>query len=46
LADDKVYGDKVKVAEINKKYSAEKHLLEHAQKAWEDLAAEIMELEG
>jgi ATP-binding cassette subfamily F protein 3 len=46
LADDKVYGDKSKLAEINKKYTAEKHLLDNAQKAWESLAAEIMELEA
>lgn len=46
LADDKIYGDKTKLADINKKYSAEKHLLDAAQKAWESLAAEIMELEG
>jgi ATP-binding cassette subfamily F protein 3 len=46
LADDKVYGDQAKLAEINKKYQADKHLLDAAQKSWEALAAEIMELEN
>ena len=46
LADDKVYGDQAKLAEINKKYQADKHLLDAAQKSWEALASEIMELEN
>jgi ATP-binding cassette subfamily F protein 3 len=45
LADDKVYGDQAKLAEINKRYQADKHLLDAAQKSWEALASEIMELE-
>lgn len=46
LADDKVYGDQAKLAEINKRYQADKHLLDAAQKSWEALASEIMELEN
>ena len=46
LADDKVYGDKVKLAEVNKKYLEAKNTLDKAQNAWESLAAEIMEIES
>lgn len=46
LASDAVYGDQAKLAEINKKYQADKHLLDAAQKSWEALASEIMELES
>jgi ATP-binding cassette subfamily F protein 3 len=46
LASDAVYADPAKLAEINKKYQAEKHLLDAAQKSWEALASEIMELES
>jgi ATP-binding cassette subfamily F protein 3 len=46
LASDAVYADQTKLAEINKKYLAEKHLLDAAQKSWEALASEIMELES
>jgi ATP-binding cassette subfamily F protein 3 len=46
LASDAVYGDQAKLAEINKKYQADKHLLDAAQQSWEALAAEIMELES
>ncbi|MET3113782.1 ATP-binding cassette subfamily F protein 3 [Pedobacter sp. CG_S7] len=46
LADDKVYGDKVKLAEVNKKYLSAKNTLDKAQNAWESLAAEIMEIES
>ena len=46
LASDAVYADQAKLAEINKKYLAEKHLLDAAQKSWEALASEIMELES
>jgi ATP-binding cassette subfamily F protein 3 len=46
LADDKIYGDKAKLAEVNKKYMEAKNNLDKAQNAWEELAAEIMEIEG
>jgi|EP01118_Nematostelium_gracile_P015116 ATP-binding cassette subfamily F protein 3 len=46
LASDAVYGDQAKLAEINKKYQADKHLLDAAQQSWEALASEIMELES
>ncbi|WP_316743295.1 ABC-F family ATP-binding cassette domain-containing protein [Pedobacter antarcticus] len=45
LADEKVYSDQTKLAEANKKYQAAKQKLDQAQQKWEDLAAEIMELE-
>lgn len=45
LADEKVYSDKVKLAETNKKYVAAKEMLDAAQNKWETLASEIMELE-
>lgn len=46
LADDKIYGDKTKLAEVNKKYQAAKNHLDQAQSVWETLAAEIMEMEA
>ena len=46
LASDAVYGNQAKLAEINKKYQADKHLLDAAQQSWEALASEIMELES
>ena len=45
LADEAVYGDQAKLAEANKKYQRAKQLLDTAQSKWENLAAEIMELE-
>lgn len=45
LAKEEVYSNQHKLAEANKKYLAEKALLDHAQKTWEKLATEIMELE-
>ncbi|WP_068402835.1 ABC-F family ATP-binding cassette domain-containing protein [Pedobacter cryoconitis] len=45
LADEAVYGDQAKLAEANKKYQHAKQLLDTAQSKWENLAAEIMELE-
>ncbi|MET4140160.1 ATP-binding cassette subfamily F protein 3 [Pedobacter sp. UYP1] len=45
LADEAVYGDQAKLAEANKKYQSAKQLLDTAQNKWENLAAEIMELE-
>lgn len=46
LAKEEVYSNQHKLAETNKKYLAEKVLLDHAQKTWEKVATEIMELEG
>jgi ATP-binding cassette subfamily F protein 3 len=46
LAKEEVFSNQGKLAEANKKYLAEKTLLDHAQKTWEELASEIMELEG
>ena len=46
LAKEEIFSNQHKLTEANKKYLAEKALLDHAQKTWEDLAAEIMELEG
>jgi ATP-binding cassette subfamily F protein 3 len=46
LADEKVYSDQAKLAEANKKYVTAKQLLDTAQNKWEELAAEIMELES
>ncbi|PYF69423.1 ABC-F family ATP-binding cassette domain-containing protein [Pedobacter nutrimenti] len=46
LADQQVYQDPVKLEQANQKYLAAKHQLDNAQNAWEDLAAEIMELES
>ncbi|HTM97355.1 MAG TPA: ABC-F family ATP-binding cassette domain-containing protein [Pedobacter sp.] len=46
LADEDVYSHKQKLEETNKRYLAEKALLDHAQSTWEELASEIMELEG
>ncbi|MEJ5995808.1 ABC-F family ATP-binding cassette domain-containing protein [Pedobacter sp. Du54] len=46
LASEEVYSNAHKLDETNKRYLAEKTLLDHAQKTWEELASEIMELEG
>jgi ATP-binding cassette subfamily F protein 3 len=46
LAKEEIYSDAKKLEETNKKYQSEKTQLDGAQKNWEDLAAEIMELEG
>ena len=46
LATEDVFGDAKKLAETNKNYQAQKALLDAAQQNWENLAAEIMELEG
>lgn len=46
LADENVYGEPSKLEEANKKYLATKKQLDTAQNSWEDLAAEIMEIEG
>lgn len=46
LADENVYGNPAKLADANKKYLEAKHLLDDAQNKWENLAAEIMEMES
>lgn len=46
LAQEEVFSDQKKLEAANKKYQSEKVVLEHAQKIWEELANEIMELEG
>jgi len=46
LADDNIYSDQTKLAEVNKRYLAAKKSLDAVQLAWEELAAEIMEIEG
>lgn len=46
LAKEEVFSNQRKLDETNKKYLAEKTLLDHAQKTWEELASEIMELEA
>ncbi|RZK43171.1 MAG: ABC transporter ATP-binding protein [Pedobacter sp.] len=46
LAQEEVYSNPNKLEAANKRYLAEKIMLDHAQKTWEELAAEIMELEG
>ncbi len=46
LAKEEVFSNQYKLDEANKKYLAEKALLDHAQKTWEELASEIMELEA
>ncbi|WP_276089113.1 ABC-F family ATP-binding cassette domain-containing protein [Pedobacter sp. JY14-1] len=46
LADENIYADAQKLAEANKKYNTAKTQLDAAQKDWEGLAGEIMELEA
>ncbi|WP_158796702.1 ABC-F family ATP-binding cassette domain-containing protein [Pedobacter sp. L105] len=46
MADEKVYGDKAKLADANKRYVTAKQLLDTAQNKWEELAAEIMDMES
>lgn len=46
LANEEIYSNAHKLEETNKRYLAEKAMLDHAQKTWEELASEIMELEG
>lgn len=46
LAKEEIFSNPQKLAEANQKYLAEKTLLDHAQKAWEELANEIMSLES
>jgi ATP-binding cassette subfamily F protein 3 len=45
LADEDVYSNSSKLAEANQEYTSVKFLLDTAQKNWEDLASQIMELE-
>jgi ATP-binding cassette subfamily F protein 3 len=46
LANDKTFKDQSKLAEVNKKYKSSKQLLDRAQQSWEELAAEIMDMES
>ena len=46
LADENVYGKADKLAEANKRYLTTQQELDHNQTKWENLAAEIMELES
>lgn len=46
LADEQVYGNAAKLAEANKRYQSTKQELDLNQHKWENLAAEIMALEG
>jgi len=46
MADEKVYSDQAQLADANKRYLTAKQLLDAAQNKWEELAAEIMELES
>lgn len=46
LAKEEIFSNPQKLADANQKYLAEKTLLDHAQKAWEELANEIMSLES
>ena len=46
LAKEEIFSNQYKLDETNKRYLAEKALLDHAQKTWEELAGEIMELEA
>ncbi|MBC6111254.1 ABC-F family ATP-binding cassette domain-containing protein [Pedobacter fastidiosus] len=46
LADENIYGKADKLAEANKRYLATKSDLDKSQSRWEELAGEIMELEG
>ncbi|WP_316785392.1 ABC-F family ATP-binding cassette domain-containing protein [Pedobacter frigiditerrae] len=46
LAREEVFSNPHKLEEANQRYLAEKALLDHAQKTWEELASEIMELEA
>jgi ATP-binding cassette subfamily F protein 3 len=45
LADEDVYSNSSKLAEANQEYTSAKFLLDTAQKNWEELASQIMELE-
>jgi ATP-binding cassette subfamily F protein 3 len=46
LANNTTFNDQSKLAEVNKKYKSSKQLLDRAQQSWEELAAEIMDMEG
>ena len=45
IADEEIYSNSNKLAEANKEYTTAKFLLDTAQKNWEELASQIMELE-
>jgi ATP-binding cassette subfamily F protein 3 len=46
IADETIYSNAHKLAEANKEYTTAKFLLDTAQKNWEDVASQIMELES
>jgi ATP-binding cassette subfamily F protein 3 len=46
IADEAVYSNTAKLAEANKNYISAKHQLDNAQNKWEELASDIMEMEG
>ncbi len=46
LAKEEIFSNQEKLNEANKKYLAAKAKLDQAQKNWEEMASEIMELEG
>jgi len=46
IADEAVYSNTTKLAEANKNYISAKHQLDNAQNKWEELASDIMEMEG
>jgi ATP-binding cassette subfamily F protein 3 len=46
LAKEEVFSNQHKLDEVNKRYLAEKAMLDNAQETWETLASEIMELEA
>ncbi len=45
IADEDIYSNANKLAEANKEYTTAKFLLDTAQKNWEELASQIMDLE-
>jgi ATP-binding cassette subfamily F protein 3 len=46
IANEAVYSNAGKLAEANKNYINAKHQLDNAQNKWEELASDIMEMEG
>ncbi|QQS96270.1 ABC-F family ATP-binding cassette domain-containing protein [Sphingobacterium spiritivorum] len=46
IAKEEIYSDAVKLQDHTRRYNSEKALLNQLQKNWEELAEEIMELEG
>ncbi|MGJ1267299.1 ABC-F family ATP-binding cassette domain-containing protein [Sphingobacterium spiritivorum] len=46
IAKEEIYSDAIKLQDHTRRYNSEKALLNQLQKNWEELAEEIMELEG